>query len=238
MRGSPGRRSAGGCVMKGIISLLLVATLLACSGASEPERGAPGIGRFRRRERERGGRVPASVGISVRTGRRIRRNEPSRRLGGCGAVRARTCTAPASPKDGVVLGSAPIVISAAAGDEADVAVAFDGTNYLVVWQDQRGSTGRDIYAARVSPDGTVLDPGEDPDQHGARAPGRARGGVRRLSYLVVWEDRRGGLADVRAASVSPGGSVLAAADLSISERPCTDAARGRVRFRCVPRRVA
>ena len=78
-----------------------------------------------------------------------------------------------------MLGSAPIVISAAAGDEADAAVAFDGTNYLVVWQDQRGSTGRDIYAARVSPDGTVLDPGEDPDQRGARAPGRARGGVRR-----------------------------------------------------------
>ena len=35
------------------------------------------------------------------------------------------------------------------------------------------------------------------------------------SYLVVWEDWRGGLADVRAASVSPGGSVLAA-DLLIS----------------------
>ena len=98
-------------------------------------------------------------------------------------------------KDGVVLGSAPIVISAAAGDEADAAVAFDGTNYLVVWQDQRGSTGRDIYAARVSPDGTVLDPGEDPDQRGARAPGRARGGVRRHELSRRLGGSASGLAD-------------------------------------------
>src|SRR5687767_5182774 len=39
------------------------------------------------------------------------------------------------------------------------AVAFNGTNFLVAWSDDRnsGSTGTDIYAVRVSADGVVLD---------------------------------------------------------------------------------
>jgi len=41
----------------------------------------------------------------------------------------------------------------------DPAVAFDGTHYVVVWADRRDpSMDRDVYASRVAPDGTVLDP--------------------------------------------------------------------------------
>ena len=44
----------------------------------------------------------------------------------------------------------------APGPQLDASVAFDGTNYLVVWEDQR--TGAyDICAARVTPAGQVLD---------------------------------------------------------------------------------
>ncbi|ABS25884.1 cell wall/surface repeat-containing protein [Anaeromyxobacter sp. Fw109-5] len=119
---------------------------------------------------------------------------------------------------GVLLDPAPLVISAGPGDEITAAVAFDGTNYLVVWQDQRGSTGRDVYGARVSPDGTVLDPGGIAISTAAEHQVEPAVAFDGTSYLVVWEDRRGGLADVRGARVSPNGSVLAS-ELLISGAP-------------------
>jgi hypothetical protein len=42
--------------------------------------------------------------------------------------------------------------------QSDPAVAFNGTDYLVAWKDSRGSFDVDLYAARVSASGTVLDP--------------------------------------------------------------------------------
>ncbi|MFT3769016.1 MAG: hypothetical protein QM820_26550 [Minicystis sp.] len=51
-------------------------------------------------------------------------------------------------------GGFPISTGQGAREMADV--AFDGNNYVVVWQDRRGPAA-DIYAARVTPDGKVLD---------------------------------------------------------------------------------
>jgi hypothetical protein len=59
---------------------------------------------------------------------------------------------------GVVLDANPIPISTASANQAAPKVAFDGTNYVVAWQDNRSGASYDVYAARVAPDGTVLDP--------------------------------------------------------------------------------
>jgi MYXO-CTERM domain-containing protein len=55
----------------------------------------------------------------------------------------------------------PIPISTSAGAQRDPSVAFNGHHYVVAWTDDRGDavTGhRNVYATRVTPAGTALDP--------------------------------------------------------------------------------
>jgi len=72
------------------------------------------------------------------------------------------------------------------------AVAFDGTNYLVVWQDDRGDWW-DIYGNRVTPGGMVLDGNgfavDATPVSGQNTPQIAFDGT---NYLVTWSDWPGG----------------------------------------------
>lgn len=62
---------------------------------------------------------------------------------------------------GLLLDPTGIAIASAPERQADPAVSWDGASYLVAWSDRRNSTvgdGSDIYAARVSAAGELLDP--------------------------------------------------------------------------------
>lgn len=109
---------------------------------------------------------------------------------------------------GTVLDAAGVVLSTAANAQSSPGVAFDGTNYLVVWADRR-SGGSDIYAGRVDAAGQALDGTGVAVTTAANvqsAPSVAWNGT---NYLVAWEDLRTGVGrDIYAARVSPAGAVL------------------------------
>ena len=93
-------------------------------------------------------------------------------------------------------------------------VASDGTNRLAVWVDGRNGNP-DIYAARIRPDGTSLDPAGIAVATGAasqRAPSVAFDGVR---FLVAWTVGPVGSENVRAARVSTAGVVLDPSGITI-----------------------
>lgn len=110
--------------------------------------------------------------------------------------------------DGVVLATHAIVICSAASVQETPAVVFNGTDFLVVWQDLR-SGYYDIYGARVTPSGFVRDPNGflvSSANYSQWYPEVACDGG---NCLVVWQDYRGGGEfDVYGSRVSPDGTVL------------------------------
>jgi len=120
-------------------------------------------------------------------------------------------------KAGLVLDTAGIAISTAAYAQALPALAFDGTNFLVVWEDNRIS-GLDICATRVTPAGVVLDPSGFVISQAAddqEYPALAFDGT---NFLVAWTDCRNNpdTSDIFGARVTQGGVVLDTAGIAIS----------------------
>jgi large repetitive protein len=108
-------------------------------------------------------------------------------------------------------------MTSAPGGQTHAAVAFDGTNYLVVWEDSRSDQfGHDIYGARVTPAGVVLDPGgiaisTTPEYQ--QVPSVAFDGT---NYLVAWTDGRLNIASVWGARITTDGALLDSSGILIS----------------------
>ena len=119
-------------------------------------------------------------------------------------------------EDGNVLDPGGILIGHCGSYDPYVDVAFDGTNYLVVWHNAETSGQYDIYGMRVSKEGELLDaePFFISDATGAQmSPKVAFDGT---NYLVVWYDSRSGSYDIYGTRVTQNGTVLNSAGIAIS----------------------
>jgi hypothetical protein len=111
--------------------------------------------------------------------------------------------------DGMVLDPSGITVSAARLDQFGPAVGFDGASgSLVAWADNRNGTDYDVYCARVTPEGVVLDTSGIPVSTARRNQGPPAVAFGTSDYFLVWQDFRNSTWDIYGARVSPTGAVL------------------------------
>jgi hypothetical protein len=114
--------------------------------------------------------------------------------------------------DGKVLDSAGIAVSMADFDHGYAALAFDGANFLVVWTDSRSSPGPGIYAARVTPQGRLLDSAGIPLAISSSPPTGPEIGFDGANFLVAWTTNSD---DIYGTRVTPQGTMLDSAGIPI-----------------------
>lgn len=120
---------------------------------------------------------------------------------------------------GAVRDPQDLAIGAGAGNRRHPRVAWGGGVFLVVWMEERPGSGWDVAAARVGPDGVVLDQGGITVANGAGDQTRPAVAWNGAAFVVVWMDGRRGEADVAAARVDPGGRLLDAEPIAVSAAP-------------------
>jgi hypothetical protein len=134
---------------------------------------------------------------------------------------------------GTSVGTSGFTVSLVGSSEGAGVVGFDGTNYLVAWTDRRKGRNSiiihddDIHAARVSPNGVVLD--STPIAVSEVLNGQVIKDIafNGTEYLLVWEDTRASTAgrsvtEIYAARVTRAGVVLDANGLALSSPGCTN----------------
>jgi hypothetical protein len=93
-------------------------------------------------------------------------------------------------KDGKVLDDKPFAVSAAKDDQERPKVAFGGGVFLVVWSDLRNEKDYDVYAARVTPEGKVLDADGLLISGGAHNQVKPKLAFDGENFIVAWQDFR------------------------------------------------
>ena len=109
----------------------------------------------------------------------------------------------------VVLDSPAPPVSLSASFQIQPAVVGDGTNYFCVWRDNRHGDGRwNIYGARITRQGVVLDPGGIPITSLDAVQTNPAVAFNGNHFFVVWLDTRTGYQNLYAARVSQDGQVM------------------------------
>jgi hypothetical protein len=104
---------------------------------------------------------------------------------------------------GVPLSAGPVL-----DEQVDPHVAYGGGNYLVTWQ-HSGVNGWSPYAARVTPQGVLLDPSGIQITSGGGNYGTPTAAFNGTHFLVVFgQNPAAGIVDLNAARVSTAGVVL------------------------------
>jgi len=89
-----------------------------------------------------------------------------------------------------------------------VSIAFDGTNYLMIWEDYRG-IDYDIYGTRLNQFGIVLDPNGIPISTAGSDQAFPSVVFEGSNFLVIWEDYRSGYdSDIYGAKLNTSGTVI------------------------------
>lgn len=101
----------------------------------------------------------------------------------------------------------PQVTTAAAGNQRVPSGAFDGSQFFFVWQDGREEY-RAIYGARITPQGTLLDPYGIVISRGRYFHEDPRVVFDGVNFIVAWADNRSGDFDVYATRVRPSDGVV------------------------------
>ncbi|MBA4388314.1 MAG: hypothetical protein C0404_10060 [Verrucomicrobia bacterium] len=132
-------------------------------------------------------------------------------------------------KSGNALDAKPFVICKAGDLQERPRLAAGKDVALIVWHDLRNGKDWDVYAARVSPDGKVLDPDGFLVSGGAHNQACPRVAWDGKTFVVVWQDYRGGKKyEIYVARVGADGKVLDAEGIrmvaSDSELVCYDPA--------------
>jgi hypothetical protein len=123
-----------------------------------------------------------------------------------------------TPSGTVLDGLNGFPISGAANAETTPAVAFNGTEYLVAWADNR-NFGSDIYGVLVNDSGIVVNPS---GLAISQAPGSQTNpaiAACGTNFLVVWRDERNFWPDIFAARVSGFGVVMETNGFAIAAGP-------------------
>ncbi len=124
---------------------------------------------------------------------------------------------------GVLLDANGISIGTRTNSQFHPAVAANGTNYLVVWEEY-DLAGNDIAGARVSPDGVILDTEAVAIAHAANFQANPAVSGSGGDFLVVWQDFRNSPsnnfeAQIYGARVRGDGSLADAIGFNISPGP-------------------